>query len=229
MGAVPLKRVRGVAIASIVLVAASAALSVVELLVRRASRSDARRFEAGELTSTEFLESIIGYAILGVLIGLVTLAAAVLSIIWTYRVAWNLRALNRRCTWGPGWAIGGWFTPPVIYVVPMLMLRQFWQASDPDVPIGGDWRSRPSTPLPFVWFAVYSIGQLVVTFGQSTSDAVNMFGGSEQDLADQILAGQSWALASAAVTVVAAAVWVVLVRSLTDRHRRLTGEAGHGG
>jgi hypothetical protein len=229
MGAAALKRVQGMAMASIILCAVAAALSVAELVARRAARGDARRYESGELNNTEFVEAIAGYALISVVIALTTIAAAVFSIIWLRRVASNLRALHRGTTWGPGWAIGGWFAPPGLYVIPMLMMREFWQASDPDVPVGGDWRTRPGTALPFLWFVLYSVGPLAVIVGQLFGDGLGVMSSSEQQLADQILGDQTLAVVAAGFSVTAAVVWAVFVRSLTARHRALTGEAGRPG
>ena len=162
MGSVPLKRVGGVARAASILCLVSAALSVIELLVRGTNRDEARAFRNGELSDTEFIEAVAGYALIGFVVGILTVAAAVVTIIWMFRIASNHRSLHRGTTWGPGWAIGGWFAPPFLYIVPTLMLREMWQASDPDVPVGGDWKSRPSTLLPFAWLVLYGVIPLVL-------------------------------------------------------------------
>ena len=65
---------------------------------------------------------------IGVAQGALQIAAAVVVIIWMYRLAWNHRALHRGGTWGPAWAIGGWFLPPIVYVIPTLMLHELWKA-----------------------------------------------------------------------------------------------------
>lgn len=222
--AVPLKRVGGLAKAVVVLCAISAASSILELVVRNASKDEAESFQAGELSDTEFVESVAAYALLGVVIGMVTIATAVVTIIWMYRVASNHRALHRGTTWGPGWAIGGWFAPPMLYIIPMLTLMEMWKASDPAVPVGSDWRRGRGSPLVPVWFVLYSIIPLALFAGQigSTFDSL---GGSEDQLADQITGDPTLSIVGAAATVAAAAVFVVIVRSLTDRHRRLTGES----
>ncbi len=229
MGSVPLKRVSGMATASIILCGVVALLSAVELLARNAARDDARRFEAGELSDTEFVEAVAGYALTGVVILLATIAAAVFSIIWLRRVATNLRTLHRGTTWGPGWAIGGWFAPPALYVIPTLMLREFWQASDPEVPVGGDWRSRKSTALPFLWFVLYAAGPLAVLVAQLVGDGIGTLSSSEQQLADQILGDQALSIVAMVLSIASAVVWAVLVRGLTRRHRTLTGESGRHG
>jgi hypothetical protein len=222
--AVPLKRVGGLARSVVVLCSISAVCSVLELIVRRASVDEAERFQAGELSDTEFVESVAGYALLGVVIGMATVATAVVTIIWMYRVAGNHRALHRGTTWGPGWAIGGWFAPPMLYIIPMLALIEAWKASDPDVPAGGDWRRGRGNVLVPVWFVLYSVVPLAL-FAAEIGSLFDSLGGSEDQLAEQITAGPTLGILGAAATVAAAAVFVVFVRNLTDRHRRLTGEA----
>ena len=68
---------------------------------------------------------------LGSLVGLLVIPIAVLTIIWMFRMAGNLRQLGRTgATWAPGWAIGGWFCPPcAIYAIPWLMFRELWRGS----------------------------------------------------------------------------------------------------
>lgn len=222
--AVPLKRVSGLAKGAIALCLASGVLAVLELVVRNASVDEAEAYQAGELSNTDFIEEIAAYALFGFLISVVTVAAAVLTIIWMFRVASNHRALHRGTTWGPGWAIGGWFAPPMLYIIPMLALMEMWKASDPDVPVGGDWRRGRSNPLIPIWFVLYSLVPLALFAGQA-GDLFDSLGGSEDQLAEQITADPTLSIAGAAATVAAAIVFAMIVRSMTDRHRRLTGEA----
>jgi hypothetical protein len=206
------------------LVLATALMSFVDLLVRQTVTDEAEDYLAGATDTDDFIESIIGYLMVGVIQAILQIAAAVVTIIWMYRVAANHRTLHRGGTWGPGWAIGGWFLPPVVYVIPMLMLRELWKASNPDVPIGGEWRTSPSSPLPIVWVLLYSAVP-VVSIATSDEGPLSAFGGSEETIAEAITGGQTADLVVAVLTLAAAAVFVVLVRQLTDRHVRLTGEA----
>ena len=58
----------------------------------------------------------------------------------------------------------------------------------------------------------------------SAGSGLNL-GASEPDLAQQIVDDQQTTIVGAIVAVAAAAAFIVLVRQLSDRHRRLTGEA----
>ena len=116
--------------------------------------------------------------------GAAQLAIVVLSIIWTYRIVKNHRTIGRRTTWGPGMAIGGWFLPPFLYVIPTLVLREAWKAADPAVPPGDDrWKAGKDNPILWAWFLVYGVGTLVLSIIGSSLQ-FQQFGGDADDLAD---------------------------------------------
>ncbi len=51
-------------------------------------------------------------------------------------------------TFAPVFAVVGWMLPPFLYVLPFLILRELWKASDPGTPVADEgWRRRPVTPL----------------------------------------------------------------------------------
>lgn len=227
MGSVSLRRTSGVERAAIVLVAISALFGLLTIPVTSSVESDADAFLAGEIDETEFLEQVAPALLTSVVHGLAVIAAAVLVMIWMYRIAANHRALQRATRWAPGWAIGGWFLPPLLFVIPMLMLREMWKASDPEVPpaSGDRWKSGASSPLIVVWFVLYSVVPLVIS-GVQGGGSLAAFGGSEDDLAEQLTGSQTVAIAAAVVALAAAAVFITLTRRLGARHRRLTGEAG---
>jgi hypothetical protein len=221
---VPLKRITGTARATIVLVTIASLMSVLQLFVRQSVVDEADDFIAGATTERQFVESITTYWLVQTLALVVTVAAGVLAIIWMFAIAKNHRTLHRDATWGPGWAIWGWFLPPmVIYIIPALMLRELWKASDPDVPVGGRWRSNPGTWLTWLWWALYGIAPVVILALQFGSFD-DQLAPSEHAMAEQITTGTDLVIASTVVSVAAGAVFVLLVRDITSRHRRLTGE-----
>lgn len=63
------------------------------------------------------------FILLSFLAGLSLLAAFVLFIIWSFRVAKNGRALGYPASLSPGWAIGGWFIPIANLFLPYLSIR----------------------------------------------------------------------------------------------------------
>lgn len=223
MGSVPLKRIGGIARAASVLVAATGLVSLSAVLLTRTVVDDAEAYLDGDSSRDDFLTAVTPYALLSLLQLIALVASAVVVIIWMYRIATNLRSLHRGTTWGPGWAIGGWFAPPLVYVIPFLALREMWKASDPDVPIGGEWRPGRATPLVTAWFVVFGPLQLALQATQ-IGDTLSGIGGSEQVMAEQITGSQLVPTIAAVADIVAAALFVLVVRGLTERHRRLTGE-----
>jgi len=221
---VPLKRVGGVTTAAIVLVAVSALVAVLNVLVGQSFSDEAETYLADGMSNTDFVEEVAPYLLLTLLQGAVSIAAAVLVIIWMFRIAKNHRTLRRVGTWGPGWAIGGWFLPPLLYIIPTLMFRELWKASDPDVPVGGDWKSGRTSPLVWVWFVLYSLVPVILLFAQG-GDTLGSLGGSEDQLAEQLTGSQTSVVIATAVTIAGAAAFIALARALTSRHRRLIGES----
>ena len=140
-----------------------------------------------------------------------------------YRIAANHRTLHRGATWGPGWAIGGWFLPPLLYIIPFLMFRELWKAADPEVPIGGEWRDRTVSPVVTIWFLAYSILPLALLPFQS-SDVFSSFSADERDLAQQIVDGGTTNVITAVTAVAGAIAFIAMARQLTQRHQQLTGE-----
>ncbi len=223
MGMANLKRTAGVERAALTAIVAVAVLAVVGAVVGRTVVDDADAFLAGTTDQDQFIEAIAPYLLLSFVEGLAILASAILVMVWMYRIAKNHALLHRGATWGPGWAIGGWLLPPVLYIIPFLMFRELWKASDPDVPIGGEWRTGRVPSIVPIWFVLYGIVPIVL-FAFQTTDVLSAFAASETEMAEQITGGQGPAVAGVVATVAAAAAFVVMARGLGRRHRRLTGE-----
>ena len=141
----------------------------------------------GSSDEDELLESVAVTGIAGFLTVAATIAIVVLSIIWLYRVVGNHRAIGRNTTWSSGWAIGGWFVPPlVVYAVPMLVLRESWKASDPAVPPGDErWRQSPVNPIVYVWWVLYGLAPIVFIVAGVTFETSG-FGQDADDLAESL-------------------------------------------
>jgi lysylphosphatidylglycerol synthetase-like protein (DUF2156 family) len=223
IGTLPLKRVGGIGRAAFILVGLAAVFAALTVIVSQTFTGEADAYLDGETSSEDFMESIAPYLLLTLVQGAIVIASMVVVMIWMFRLAANHRAMHRGATWGPGWAIGGWFLPPLLYIIPTLMYRELWKASDPDVPIGGDWKSRPASPLITAWFLLYSLIPIGLMFAQ-TDTVLSGLDGSEDELAKQIAGDQGIVIASTAVTIAAAVVFIAFARTLTARHQRLTGE-----
>ena len=129
-----------------------------------------------------------------------TIAILVLSIIWLYRIVGNHRAIGRQTTWSTGWAIGGWFVPPlVVYAVPMLVLRESWKASDAAVPPGDDrWRQIPVNPIVYVWWVLYGLAPIVFIVAGVTFETSG-FNQDADDLAESFVDSQGFTMAQGIV------------------------------
>ncbi len=225
-GATQLRRVSGIAKALVILLAIVALGQLITALFIPGQIDNAEDFLAGRIDEDTFLDEQLGSSAVSLITGAVTLAIIVLSMIWLFRVVSNHRGLRRQTTWGPGWAIGGWFLPPLLYIIPTLLLREHWKAAEPSSPPGDEsWRRSPEPVLVWVWFALYSLVPLVLLFSGSALFFGGGFGSDAEDLADSIADSETALWLSAISSFLSAIAWALVVRGLTARHTRLTGEA----
>ena len=159
-----LRRVGGLSVAVIVLTTIVAAGTIAVDILTAAVASDAKAYLAGELSEDDFRDAIGPSNTVQLVVGLATIATFIVTIIWMYRIATNVRAFQRQTTWSPLFAIFGWLLPPfVLYVIPFLMLRELWKASDGTNPNDLEsWRSNKDTPLVWAWFVLYGIAPIVL-------------------------------------------------------------------
>lgn len=222
---IDLKRVGSLRTVLVIVLAVYVVGAIIGVIGAPGVVDSAEDFLAGNISDDDFNEDLMVYGLLGGLSGAAGLAIIVLSIIWMYRIVKNHRSIGRRTRWGPGMAIGGWFLPPFLYIIPTLILNEAWKASDPEVPPGDDrWRSNQGNPLIWVWFAVYGVGTLVIS-AINTSLQFRQFGGDADDVADAYADSLPVLIAMAVVNIVSAVLWALVVRRLTERHTQLTGEA----
>ena len=181
----------------------------------------AKDYLAGRGSEDDLKDQITSSAGIGLLSFVVLVAAAVLTIIWMYRIAKNLQAMNRVGTWKPGWAIGGWFVPPlVLYVVPFLMFRDLWKGSDPGTT--HDWRSNRVSPIVTIWWILFGLVPLVtITATVSTFSIENSTRKQAKDLVDRF----GVTIASNVAQIAAALCFLMLVRQLSARHQQFTNES----
>lgn len=213
--------------AALILVAVSALATVASTLASAAVRDDARDFLAGRISEDDFIRAYSPSALFGVVQFLTFVAAAVVTMILMYRMAANHRTLGRSGTWAPGWAIGGWFLPPVVlYVIPFLMLRELWKASEPELAADdARWREGAVAPAVTAWWVLYGLAPLALFIAQGTSSIGSNVTGGTQAAAEVVVDQFGFSAFGAVLTVLAAAAYLVMMRSLSDRHRRLTGES----
>jgi hypothetical protein len=223
---VDLKRVGGLAKAIVILLAVYAVGELIRIAGMPGVVDSAKEFKANPGNDDAFLEDVGTFVLMGALSQAAMLAIIVLSIIWTYRIVKNHRVIGRTTTWGPGMAIGGWFLPPFLYVIPTLVLREAWKAADPTVPPGDErWKRGKDNPLLWAWFLVYGVGTVVLSI-ISSSLQFRQLGGEADDLADAYADNLGVMIALSVLGLVSAVLWALLVRQWTARHTTLTGEAG---
>jgi hypothetical protein len=189
--------------------------------------TDAADFLAGSTTQNEFEDAIAPLNSVQLLVSVATLASGIFTIIWMFRMANNVRAFGRATTWSPLFAIFGWFLPPlVLYVIPFLVLRELWKASEPTHVNGSDtWKREPDTPLLWAWFVLFGLLPAVLFAVQIGSFATGgVPTGDIESVAESLDDFGAIGWMTAVLNVAAAAVWVTFVRQLTRRHTRLTGE-----
>jgi hypothetical protein len=226
-GAVTLKRVGGLARAIMVLLAICAVAQLVLMLFIPGYVEDSRDFADGLIDEDTYVERQVGFVGMSFISGAASIAVVVLSIIWLFRIAKNHRSLQRSTTWGPAWAIAGWVVPPLLFVIPTLMLREQWQAAEPSSPPGDQsWRASRPPALVWVWFVVYSAYSISpIVFAATGASAFGSgFGGDVADAARDVADSPAALWVPAVLLIVSAVLWGLVVRGITTRQRRLTGE-----
>lgn len=226
-----LKRIGGLAKWAMITTAVAGVLSAVSAIILAPVVGKASDFLNGTISEDEFNDAYLSSQLVSTLQTAAGLAAGVLTILWLYRIAANVRVYSRRTTFAPVFAILGWFLPPFLYVLPLLVVRELWKASDPDVPAGDEgWRSTKVNPLLYVWFVTYGVIPAVLTGFvffktlESVFDGGFTNSGNAELTAETLQSAGQFTVASGIVTIVAAVVWVTIVKQLTARHVALTGE-----
>lgn len=214
-----------------ILVGVVGVAALISAILSGGLRDTAREFRAGLISEDEFLESYVAVGLLGFVQLAATVAAFTLTVIVMYRLASNHRALGRVGRWAPGWAIGGWFLPPlVIYVIPYLMFRELWKASEPD-DTHVSWRDTPVSPVVSIWWVLYGLlplGIIIAQFNQGSGTVGSGGGGlasTSEALAETLEEQYGLTLVAGIGTLAAAIAFIVMLRGLTARHRRLIGES----
>lgn len=186
----------------------------------------ARDFLDGSISEQTFEDKASGGA--GSIGGLLVIPVAVLTMILMYRMGKNVRLMGRRTTFGPGWGIAGWFTPPcVIYAVPWLMFRELWKASDATISAGDEsWRNNRVPALFNVWWVLYGLLPLIAITTSASYFAQFRTGSPEwADIAEKFDDFATINLVLSVITIGTVVVYLVMLRQLVARHMDATGEA----
>jgi Domain of unknown function (DUF4328) len=217
------QRVGAVAKSLGILVMIVIGVQLVLVLLLVVARGKAQDFIDGTIDKDEFTRGVVLYGLMGVVSFAVQIAILVLTIVWMSKMARNQQALGRAGTWGPPWAIAGWFLPPcVLYVIPYLMFRDLWKSSDPQS--APDWRRNPVGPIVHIWWVLFGLLPLAfigVTFTNFRSRGDRTDIEAAHDLVDDF----GLTVLSSLVSVAAAVAFLFLVRQLTARHKETIHES----
>lgn len=231
---VNVRRVKGLSVAIMIVVGIAGLGGLLNAFLTAGLRSNAEDLLAGRISDTEFNDQLVSSSAFSALAGVATIAAMVLVMIWMYRIASNLRAFGMNTTWHPLFAIFGWFLPPaVLYIIPMLMLREQWsksttsavpgQAANPRTDAGNGGKSE--NPVLFVWWLAFGIWPLIALFLSADSMFGNFGDTSAEAVAENLLdTSSALTIIGSVIGLLAAAAWILFVRQLTARHQTLTGE-----
>lgn len=222
--------VKSIATAAVALQLVALAGSVVLLVLQLGLRDEARQFLDDTLTKQGFEDATGAYGSLALIAGALSLGVLVIMVLWSFRIAANLRAAGRApLTWKPGltvlvWILGGC----TLNIINFLLLREHWRGSDPDTSLGDpNWKRSPVDPLITAWFVAGLVG-IGTTF--ASVGAGGVFTGtatldSTTNLAKQIAEQSNIAMLTTVLGAVSTVLLVLVVRRLTARHMRLTHEA----
>ncbi|MEO5900430.1 MAG: DUF4328 domain-containing protein [Ilumatobacteraceae bacterium] len=225
-----MQRIGGLAKALWILLLIYVPLSVLNIVATVQVSHKAKQFADGEISKDSFAR--VSRVNIGSVAGYLVVPIAVLTILWMFRMAQNVRSLGRPgLKFSPGWAIGGWFTPPcIVYAVPWLMFRELWKASDPEIGPGDpSWREQRVPLLVNLWWVCYGLVPLLGIF--SAAGIVSQLRNTDdsdarlRDLAGQLHKYLPLNLAIATVGMLSGIVYLLMVRQLSDRHMRATREA----
>ena len=226
-----LKRVGGLGKWAMAATALAGLAGAIAAIVLAPVVDKASQFLDGSISEDEFNDAYLSSQLLSTLQSVIGIVAGVLTIIWMFRMAQNVRVYSRRTTFHPVFAIVGWLLPPFLFVLPLLVLRELWKASDPSAPAGDNgWKQSSVPPLLYVWFVVYGIipgvlsAVVAVSTVQSLFDGGFTTGDSATVTAEALESAGQFTVLSGVIGAVAAVVWVVLVKQFTARHVELTGE-----
>lgn len=155
-------------------------------------------------------------AVIGFVAGALSIAVAVLFIIWFYRAYKNLVPLGapapRR---SPGWTIGAWFVPFLDLVLPKLMLNEVWRGSEPEP--GGDPAKVAIPAFHHLWWAAWVVAFLVA-IGAGVDSAISSIDSAlSTDGATSTTASGALSVLTSLLYAAAAVLGALVVRRTTER------------
>jgi hypothetical protein len=90
--------------------------------------------------------------------GTLFVATAVAFLAWLFQARVNLRAFGiRRPSYSRDWVLWGFLVPFLNLFRPYQVIREVWQASDPDARDAFNWRSLPVSRLLPAWWVLFVV------------------------------------------------------------------------
>lgn len=114
---------------AIIAMVVETAILIFFLISARQTIGVAKDYLEGSASSDAVLESLQSMDTIGKIYLLLTLVNAIVFIMWFHRAYKNLANCGRPslASWGPGWAIGGWFVPFLNLVRPVQIAQEIGQ------------------------------------------------------------------------------------------------------
>jgi hypothetical protein len=219
-----LRRTSGLATAVVALLGAQIAVIAAEMVTRFVQADQLRAFQATGLQTQQQLDRadawVSGTAGIG---GLAFVATVIVWCIWQHHTQANAVVLSGGgLRFTPGWAVGWWFIPIANLWKPFQSVRELWKASH-----GGGWQTIATWSLLGWWWATWLLGSLNVQLGSNARFGI-LFGSSvdvQNVSVAEAIAEDRWRVAWLAFRVVAAALAIVIVRSV-ERLQQAAAAAG---
>jgi eukaryotic-like serine/threonine-protein kinase len=214
MRTAPFENARGLANATIVLLAITALLSIASVFVYldRASLITDLLGDAGSVSSSDVQSAdnrVRAFALLGLASYVVT---GIVFVVWFQRCYKNSQALGAsNLRFSSGWAAGAWFVPFLNLVRPKQIADDIWKSTDPDAPAmqNSSWMAARVPGFLHAWWAFFITGAVVSRIVASLANDYDSL--SELRTLDRISA------VAEIVTMVGAILAALVVRAMTAR------------
>ena len=211
---IPYESARCLAMATVVLLAITALLSIGSAFVSfdRASLisdflSNPRSVSTSDIQSAD--DRVRAFALLGLAS---YLATGIVFVLWFQRCYKNSQALGTsNLRFSSGWAAGAWFVPFLNLVRPKQIADDIWKSTDPSAPAmqNSAWMSASVPPLLHLWWALFIGGSIASRVVASLANNYDTL--SELRTLDRVMA------VTEIVTVVGAILAALVVRAMTAR------------
>jgi hypothetical protein len=200
---------RGRANAVVALLIANVVWSVVgigavlgELDILERARDGRFVSEAEALASDDRVRTV---AVIGLVINVVTIVA---WLVWQHRGQRNLSRLGvRHLAFTPAWAVGWWFVPIANLWKPFQSVRELWRVSKTGVD-DALWAGERTWPVIGWWWGVWLASNLTLRLSVSMD---------RQATIDDYISSDNVGLFREALSIAAAILAIVVVRSITRR------------